>query len=394
MKKKIVIVNNNLYTGGVQKALVNMLVEIKNDYDITLFLFKKEGDYVKDIPKEVNIIEGNKFLQLLGTSQEGSKRIGKIYYLIRGLLALWTKIINNKVPFFLLMSLQKKIGKFDYAISYLHSANEKSFYGGCNEFVLRKVIANKKISFIHCDFLKYGGNTAYNHQIYGEFDKIVAVSEGCKNSFLTALAKLRDKVHVVRNFNNYDEIKTMAEIDYIEYEKDYFNIVTISRLAKEKGIIRCIPIIKKLVEKGLKIRWHIIGDGELEVEIKQLISENRLDRNILLYGNKMNPYRYLKDADLFLLPSYHEAAPMVFDESRCLGIPILATATTSTKEMIEDNNIGWVCENTDEMIEEKIKYLTTNLQEVRKKKEEMKNEFPSNTKSIHQLKKILEEEIA
>ena len=39
--KKILIVNNNMHIGGIQKALLNLLDEIKGKYDVTLLLFCK-----------------------------------------------------------------------------------------------------------------------------------------------------------------------------------------------------------------------------------------------------------------------------------------------------------------------------------------------------------------
>jgi hypothetical protein len=46
-KKKLLIVNNNLETGGIQKALINLLHELdkKKKYDIDLFLFSNTGEY-------------------------------------------------------------------------------------------------------------------------------------------------------------------------------------------------------------------------------------------------------------------------------------------------------------------------------------------------------------
>ena len=43
MDKKILIVNNNMHIGGVQRALVNLLKCIHGRYEITLLLFHPEG---------------------------------------------------------------------------------------------------------------------------------------------------------------------------------------------------------------------------------------------------------------------------------------------------------------------------------------------------------------
>ena len=51
--KKLIIVNNNMRIGGVQKSLVNLLSEIKDQYDVTLLLFSKTGEYLENIPPSV-----------------------------------------------------------------------------------------------------------------------------------------------------------------------------------------------------------------------------------------------------------------------------------------------------------------------------------------------------
>ena len=84
----------------------------------------------------------------------------------------------------------------------------------------------------------------------------------------------------------------------------------------------------------------------LEAQIKQYGMEDV----IILEGQQINPYRYIKGADYFLLSSFHEAAPMVFDESATLGVPILSTATLSASEMVEQRGIGAICENDGEGI--------------------------------------------
>lgn len=61
----------------------------------------------------------------------------------------------------------------------------------------------------------------------------------------------------------------------------------------------------------------------------------------------MNPYVYMKQADYVVVSSYHEAAPMVFDEAKTLGVPVIATETTSAREMLGEQ-YGIVCDNSTE----------------------------------------------
>ncbi|MGI6727978.1 MAG: glycosyltransferase [Anaerovoracaceae bacterium] len=390
-KKKLLIVNNNLDIGGIQKSLVNLLYELdkKKLYDIDLFLFSNSGEYKSDIPPSIKVIEGNKFVKLLGVSQVDSKKIGLLYYLLRGLAVVYTGIINRRFPIKLILKTQKKIKNYDVAISFMHEPDSHTFYGGCNEFVIDRVIAEKKITFVHCDFLNYGGNNRFNCSLYEKFDAIATVSKGCRENFIKANPKLKNKTFIVQNCQNYKEIIKKANQTHKIYEKDNFNIITVSRLSEEKGIIRTINIIEKLVTDNEKIKWHIVGSGSLESDIRSIIKSRKLEKNIIIYGNQENPYKFIKNADLFLLPSYHEAAPMVFDEAKYLGVPILTTNITSAEEMVAKYLAGWVCENSEEGIYYSLKNIIDNREELNKVKRQLKELSYNNKIPIEQFENLI-----
>ena len=48
--KKILIVNNNMSVGGVQKSLCNLLWSIVGKYEITVLLFQAVGEYIDCLP--------------------------------------------------------------------------------------------------------------------------------------------------------------------------------------------------------------------------------------------------------------------------------------------------------------------------------------------------------
>ena len=64
IKKRLLFVNGHLNVGGVEKSLVDLLKAIDYDkYEVDLVLFEELGDYIDEIPKEVNI----KFYDLTNT---------------------------------------------------------------------------------------------------------------------------------------------------------------------------------------------------------------------------------------------------------------------------------------------------------------------------------------
>lgn len=391
-KVKVLFVNNNLDIGGVQRALVNLLGEIHERYDITLFLFHNAGDYRSELPPGISVMEAKAPLSLLGMSQKAAKQKGRCSYLMRGVLAAYTKVRNNHLPIGIAVGMHPPLGGFDVAISYLHSVEGSMLYGGCNEFVLRKVQAKKKITYLHCDFLECGSNTPYVRGLIRQFDRVATVSEGCRNQLLKAMPEMKGKVFCANNCHPFQEIHRKSREDPVLYDKRYFNMVTVARLDEGKGILRVLPLLVQLLLGGEQIRWHIVGDGRLMDSVAGKIRELGLTEHVFLYGNQDNPYRFLKEAQLFLLPSYHEAAPMVFMEAKTLGLPVLTTDTLSAREMIREGLEGFVCPNSDEGIQEGILKILKNPGELNRCRGYLARQRYTNEEALRQFDALIQEE--
>ena len=98
----------------------------------------------------------------------------------------------------------------------------------------------------------------------------------------------------------------------------------------------------------------------------------------------------MKNADLFLLTSYHEAAPLVIEEARCLGLPVLTVNTTSSHEMVTQENTGWVCENSQEALEEALIKCLANKNLLHEKRSIIANWPMKNDQAIAQFAELIE----
>jgi glycosyltransferase involved in cell wall biosynthesis len=342
---RILIVNNNMHIGGVQKALVNLLRKISAANDVTLLLLHKGGELLNQIPDTVTVIEPCRSLRCWGMSKFDVDDKGQL--LERSFWAALTRLFGRGLSFRWAVRSQQRLTGYDVAISYLHSGNPKAFYGGCAEFVLQSVDAKKKICFLHNDFRQINALSEYNSRLYASFDVIAACSEGCRRAFLEVMPALAGKVHVVPNCIGYDEVKRMAAEKSVAVDRFCVNIVTVARLGREKGVVRAIKALSSLIGQGHRFHYYVVGDGVERQAIQRAIEEMELGNSITLVGEQVNPYPLVSACDLLLVPSYAEAAPLVIDEAACLGVPVLSTKTSSSSEMIEKTGIGWVCENTD-----------------------------------------------
>ncbi|MBE7015918.1 MAG: glycosyltransferase [Ruminococcaceae bacterium] len=335
----ILIVNNNMEIGGIQKSLVNLLSQISADHNVTLMLFSAHGDLMDDIPQNVTVKTGNAFTKILGMSQSMAKSSGVFPFLWRSLWAVFSKIFGVKVPFWVLSRLQKDKSEYDVAISFMQNSHYNYFYGGTGEYVLNSVSAKKKIAFVHCDFENYFGNNSYNIGLYRNFDKIACVSHSVKAVFDRVCPQYADKTCTVHNMYDFGYMEKLAG-ENVALSDIHPIIFSSSRVSREKGILRMIPIFASM--KELPFIWYIAGEGEDLSSAIELTKKYGLSDKIIFLGQKKNPYPYFRQADFVLVPSFNEAAPMVFAEAFTFATPVFTTDTTSAKELVADISGGWV----------------------------------------------------
>lgn len=132
------------------------------------------------------------------------------------------------------------------------------------------------------------------YRFYKPFDKIVCVSNDCKESFIKKFG-CKEKTIVKYNPVMIDEIlqKSDEKLE-INIEEDKINLVTVGRLTKQKGYDRLVRVHKKLIDEGLNHNIYILGDGPDRKEIEDYVQENNLLNSIHLLGFKSNPYKYIK----------------------------------------------------------------------------------------------------
>lgn len=357
---KILFVINHMNVGGIQKSLIELLKVLSRnpEYDVTLFCCKRTGAFLNQVPTKVEILPENMYAVVTETPLSECKKLGLKYYTTRLVFSLWTKIFGKNISGKIICKLIGKIGdNYDIAISYSQPVEDHQFCNLTNEIVLKSILADNKFTYVHCDFGLYGGNTKHNRKMYRKFDKIVAVSESVGKRFEEIVPEVSEKIRVMYNCCDCVEIIKLSAQESIMYNGMTF--VTVARLSEEKGILRSIPIFGRLKEEGFDFKWYIIGGGLMSNLIRKVIDNNSLSQYVFLEGEQINPYRYMKNANYFLLTSYHEAAPMVYDEAAALGIPVLTTKTLSAIEMIERRGLGIVCENDEISIYNMLKKVMT-----------------------------------
>ena len=165
----------------------------------------------------------------------------------------------------------------------------------------------------------------------------------------------------------------------------------VSRLAHEKGIERALEATAYVIGKGIPMALHIVGGGPMESFLKERAAELKIADLVHFYGQQSNPYRYMKNADLFLMTSYHEAAPMVIEEAASLGLPVLTVATTSSEDMVTRRGCGWVCENRQDALSKMLVQVLESPGMLQAAQEYLGGGVMDNTRALEQFRKMIEE---
>lgn len=348
--RELLIVNNNMKVGGVQKSLCNLLWSLDPaEYKVTLLLFSKTGAYLDELPPTVRVVETDGPFRLFGKSQSEYRGMDAIK---RTCLALICRFFGRDTAVRLMRKRQPVVGGYDCAVSFLNNGPKEVLYGGAQDFVLYCTEADRKVLFLHSDYDRSGSHYPANDVAVARFDAIAACSEGCRRAFVAALPALAEKCVAVRNCHRYDEIRRLADAEEVRYDTDAIHAVTVARMTPRKGVDRAIRALAAARQAGHPLVLHVVGDGPKRDSLQQLAEELAVTEWVIFHGEMSNPYPYIKQADFMLLTSYHEAAPMVIEEARCLGVPVLSTEIISTKEMVTEAQAGWVCDNDQAAIDE------------------------------------------
>lgn len=113
----------------------------------------------------------------------------------------------------------------------------------------------------------------------------------------------------------------------LSINKDEIVIGHIGRFFEQKNHRFLIDVFSEFIKLNPQSKLLLIGEGELQDEIKTLSREKGIEDNIIFTGAIKNANEYLSAMDLFLFPSLFEGLGIVLIEAQCNGLPILMTDT-------------------------------------------------------------------
>lgn len=386
-KKQVLFVYESFNIGGSTTSLINLLRGF--DYarfDIDLISYRSGNEEIrKKLPKHINILKD--------AAKYGENRSSKVIKAARSAFSseFWralkarrqraSKYVFLQHMSYARLKLSRRVKKhYDAVIGYVE--------GWSNSYALSKLVdADKRIIFIHIDYLASGSLPQIDRKAFSRADSIVSVSQSCLRGFQAAFPEYSNRAVCIENIFDVRELiqRSAAEpnIDIGE-----FDIITVCRPdIYVKGLDRILNVAAKLRENGYRFRWGLLGVSD-RGEFHKLYSRYDLIDTVIPLGSTNEPYPYFKRARILAVTSRHEAKPTVVTEAQILGLPCIVTDYCSAREQVRDGVDGLIVENSENGIFSVICRVLDDSDLINSFSDELKNKhfgFENSYKTLYDL---------
>ncbi|KRL79706.1 glycosyltransferase [Ligilactobacillus equi] len=154
--------------------------------------------------------------------------------------------------------------------------------------------------------------------------------------------KYEDNVEIINN--GIDSEQFTFNLEKRKYIRNKYNLTEskfvvghIGRFSEQKNHVFIIKIFKEIVKKNSNAVLMLVGTGELEESIKELVKKNNLIDKVIFCGLQKDTAAYYSAFDVFLMPSLYEGLPIVGIEAQSEGLPCYFSTSISEQIKITKN---------------------------------------------------------
>lgn len=163
-----------------------------------------------------------------------------------------------------------------------------------------------------------------NTYIFRRANLITCVSKEIKARIDELFHRFSSKTRVIYNALDLKSIRRESQETGVGKLSE-FQIISVGRLTKIKGLRHLLRAFKMLVDRKLDVTLLMLGDGEEMSSLVKLAETLGIAPRVHFLGFQSNPYAYMRNSDLFVLTSIHEGFPNVILEAMACGLPVVST---------------------------------------------------------------------
>ena len=231
--------------------------------------------------------------------------------------------------------------------------------------IIARLVAKKyrkkgtKVIYTAHGFHFYKGSPKINWIVFYPLEKIFSMFTDViitinKDDFSLAVKKFKAKSieyipGVGVNIEKFDSSKydTKAKREELGVTDNEIMALSVGELSVRKNHDVVIKAISKLPKEYLdRIKYFIVGKGDLEEYLKKLCNDFHLD-NVSFLGYRTDIPELCTASDLFIFPSLQEGLPVALMEAMSSGLPIVCSRIRGNVDLIEDSVGGFLYDPND-----------------------------------------------
>ena len=276
-------------------------------------------------------------------------------------LAVLRVLFTRPVRFIVALQLAIKMGmRADRPLPYhlIYLAEACRIIPWLKEFGARHVHAHFGTNSAEVVMLAHAlGGPTYSFTVHGpdEFDRpqFIGIGEKVRRSaFVVAISSYgRSQLYRWVDHAHWFKVKVV----HCGLEKAFHDVapipppsvqrlVCVGRLWADKGQLLLIEAVQRLAQKGIRCELVLAGDGEMRVELEELITQYGLVGKVRITGwiSSAQVREEILAARCLVLPSFAEGLPVVIMEAMALRRPVLTTYVAGIPELVRHGENGWL----------------------------------------------------
>lgn len=345
-KIKLLFITNDAVTYGSTRSMLNLVDELEKKNIEIKILIPKHGPLEEELEKRNIEYKVSKYCTWV-QSKEDRRRL-KPYIKMMCNLFFAIPIVN-----------WVKKEKFDI----IHSVNSAVCIGAYISKMVKVIHIWHIRELIEEDHNLKFFNKKYAIKMLNSADKLIYVSKSVENKYKNLMDNNKGKL-----IYNGIPCKNYTNINIPEVKENNFKILIAGNICKTKGQEDAIRAVELLIQKGINnIELNIAGDGPLEQELKDYVSEKNLNSNIKFLGFIKNLDEIRKQINIYLMCSKKEAFGRVTVEAMMSKNLLIGSNTGGTIEIINDKLNGLLYEQGNYVdLASKIEYAINHWEECKK----------------------------
>lgn len=345
--KRILFIISSFDSGGVSKSLLNLLNVIDaTRYQIDLLVMNCRGELHSEIPKDIRLLDIRNFYR-------GWRKCAFLMRILHILRWIVSRIDYGFGGVFLSKIFPPIERQYDVAVDY---QGQSMLY-----YMVDRIRAKTKLSFFHSDYERWRYYERVDRKYYNFVDAIFTVSERCVEAMKRVFPEYSKKIMLMENISQPAVLRGKAKESVSDpLCNDKLSILTVGHLCENKGTSLAMEAAAILKKSGLAFKWYFLGSNSNPKYYANFAKKLGIENEIVFLGMKKNPYPYISQCDIFVLPSKFEGKSVALDEAKIFRKPVVITNFSTAKDQFIDRINGSICEMSADALSDAILELVNN----------------------------------